>query len=317
MSLIFIDTNVFLNFYRRNTKHYSNLLDTLGKAKRFLFVTEQIPDELKRNKLRIAGDSFSSYRSQMGISNFDLPEHFLPQSSKLSEWNQKRGNLNDDENDLKADFKEHTEEILENISKSEDEVSSVLEDIFENSISPNDDQVKRAKRRHDIGNPPGKTKDPVGDQLSWVQLLDYLESSEDEKLWIITRDEDYYYEYKNELYFNPYLYDDLDDVLTNFEVFIFKRLSKGLNHFQDHEDIDFEELEAGEEMEEIESEEKSFESPATSLRDYYSYPDKCPACGTEDWIGSTPALRGKRPYLTIHIICENCSYAHDTMEPWK
>jgi predicted nucleic acid-binding protein len=318
MPVLFIDANIYIDFYRRNAKNYSSLLESIEKADRFIFVTNQIADEVRRNKVQIAGSSFEDFQSKLGISNFDLPEHLLEDEDTFANWNRDRDNLNKDERDLKEIFHDHTSEVLKKISRSEDKVSTVLESIFDQSVEPSDDHFERAKRRHTIGNPPGKPDDPVGDQISWIQLIDYINNENESSIWIITRDKDFFFEYNNECHINSFLYDDIESVVSDPDVFVFKRLSEGLNRFQDYEDIDLEDLPEDEELEEIKREEESFGSPGEGLRRYYSYPEKCPKCGTEDWHdGGGLGLRGKHPYLTIHLDCKNCDYIHDTEEPWE
>jgi len=51
-ALIFIDANQYLDFYQ--LKSGSKLLDLLVEQQKNIFVTKQVVDEVKRNKLRVA-----------------------------------------------------------------------------------------------------------------------------------------------------------------------------------------------------------------------------------------------------------------------
>jgi len=81
---------------------------------------------------------------------------------------------------------------LEAIVVGIDDVSKSLKPIFDLSITETAEQLERARRRKEIGQPPGKSKDSLGDEISWEQLLDG--STDKGEIWIVTGDSDYYIE---------------------------------------------------------------------------------------------------------------------------
>jgi hypothetical protein len=54
-------------------------------------------------------------------------------------------------------------DALSKISRSADDVSQRLENLFDNPISATNDEMCRARNRKETGNPPGKKGDPLGD----------------------------------------------------------------------------------------------------------------------------------------------------------
>jgi hypothetical protein len=58
--------------------------------------------------------------------------------------------------------------IMEKISQSNDEVSTVLTPLF---VPHREEELQRAKQRKECGQPPGKKAGPIGDQLTWEQIL--------------------------------------------------------------------------------------------------------------------------------------------------
>ena len=54
--LIFIDANIYLTFYEAKRDHLHKLLSSLKEASKYIFITEQIVDEVRRNQVRIFTD---------------------------------------------------------------------------------------------------------------------------------------------------------------------------------------------------------------------------------------------------------------------
>jgi hypothetical protein len=58
-----------------------------------------------------------------------------------------------------------------------------------------------------VATPPGKQTDPIGDQVTWEQILCRFVGKT--KLWIVTRDSDYGSMYGGKGFFNQFLYEEL------------------------------------------------------------------------------------------------------------
>ena len=155
--VIFIDANVYLRFYDTSGPKIKGLLKGLVEIREKIFITDQIRDEVNRNKLNRAIKSFSEKRKVLGINDYIFPELFDEHhDKKLSKWNKKRTKITNQENDLKIEYSEIVSDILSPIMKSTDNVSVELDKVFNLSKSPSEDEIKAARIRKELGNPPEK-----------------------------------------------------------------------------------------------------------------------------------------------------------------
>jgi hypothetical protein len=84
----------------------------------------------------------------------------------------------------------------------------------------------------ECGNPPGKRSDPLGDQISWEQLLTHVKRAVHTDIWLITRDRDYLVKTENGLLLNPVLNTDLVSACgTQPRIHCYDNLSDGLTEF--------------------------------------------------------------------------------------
>jgi len=230
MDLIFIDTNIYLRFFDSNSKEFKRLLDDLIIVKSNIFVTNQIINEIERNKLNVFNKSISNYKKNVKISEVNLPEHIDGNNTrKLEEWNNKRRRIEEDNEKLIKELDVIFEENISNISISKDNVSLKLKSIFQNISHASSEEITLARIRKEIGNPPGKKEDPIGDQITWEQLLNKIPQIN--RIWIITNDFDFYSKFKTTCYLNPYLSQELLNKHSEIEINIFESLSDGLRHF--------------------------------------------------------------------------------------
>ena len=253
--VIFIDANVYLRFYDTSSPKMKLLLKFITEIKDKIFITEQIRDEVNRNKLQSAINSFSMNFKELGIKKSTLPEHFDENHDKrLAEWNKKRTNIIDKENVLKREYSKIVSDILMLIMKSTDNVSLELNKVFNLSKPPSEEEIKLARIRKELGNPPGKSGDPLGDQLSWQQFLSTYDNKE---VWIITDDRDFFSKYEKSLYLNPFLYNELKNKIDNNppEIYLFRFLSDGIEDFCAKTGCPLETLPSKEEMKQIRIEE--------------------------------------------------------------
>ncbi|ESA38342.1 hypothetical protein N836_33475 [Leptolyngbya sp. Heron Island J] len=255
-SLVFIDTNKYLDLYRINRD--KKLLELLLEQVDHIFVTQQIFDEFKRNKLSVAAESFKEKSKALRLTNFNLPDHLSSQSIDQDHTLQQLQSLGQDRKKLLNQFDSLLLKIIEQISRSEDDISKALSHIFANAVAPSSEELQRARNRRELGNPPGKKTDPLGDQLTWEEILTHFKGKK--RLWIISRDSDYDAAYGNQSFLNCFLYDELCRVTPEHEVYIFEDLSKGLQHFVKTTGVRAEKQLTPEETQEIEKEERSLPS---------------------------------------------------------
>jgi len=229
-ALLFIDANQYLNFYE--VSKGKKLLNALKEQKGYIFVTKQIRDEVQRRKLGIAARFFSRQFEQLKVRGFEVPDHLLGLSGRAA--SDLRSELTKLDGPLKranAALDRAANQSLEKISRSEDDVSKSLSILFRRAVEHSPEEIARAKQRKELGNPPGKRADPLGDQLSWEQLLTRCKDLS--KIWIVTRDSDYCSDCFGEILLNPLLYEDLLRECANktLAVFCFDNIDDALRHF--------------------------------------------------------------------------------------
>lgn len=236
MNILYIDANIFLEFYNSNKPEFKKLLNSIIEVKDKVFFTEQFKYEIDRNKLNVFKQSIDNYIKQVSITNTVLPEHLdKGNTSKLISWNSSRKELEIQIKNSNNELLQIFNETLENVSSSEDNVSKELSSLYNKSRKPTIDNLNKARIRKEIGNPPGKNNDPLGDQLSWEMLLDIIPNVN--RIWIISKDQDYYTENKDIFYLNPILKNDLIQINPAIEIRVFNKLSEALRDFNDLESI--------------------------------------------------------------------------------
>jgi hypothetical protein len=255
-SLLFIDTNKYLDLYRMDGG--KQVLMPLGEQIDYIFVTQQVFSEVQRNKILATVDYLKKKCKELKLESFGLPDHLS--STNINQ----RKNILDEMSDITQKIKNVNTKVdawalsvMEQISRSEDEVSKALSPIFAKAVSHSPQELQRAKDRRELGNPPGKSNNPIGDQLTWEQILSRFQGKK--RLWIISKDADYGTVYGGKGFLNCFLYDELCKIASEPEVYLFENTVKGINHFVNTTGVKAEMRLTPEEAEEIEREEKSLQ----------------------------------------------------------
>lgn len=229
--LLFIDANQYLDLYQ--IAEASELLPALEEQRDHILVTTQIVDEVLRRKV---------YATSVG-RNIQFEKLSLPKNGK-------------DVEKTKEEFKKQSHELLLQVSQSKDEVSSGLADLFARAVTPTEDEIGRAKLRKAFGNPPGKPRGALGDQVSWEQLLSQCRDKP--KLWIITKDSDYGTVHEGKMFLNAALYQELAGLYRSEPtVFCFDNITDGIEHFAETTGAKAEHLPSRKKAEEIKEEQRS------------------------------------------------------------
>ena len=285
-----------------------------------IFFTEQLGFEIDRNKLNIFRLSIDNYIKQVSLTATILPEHLDEDGSpKFTDWNKARKNLEKQISDSNTELLPILNDALNDIAISEDKVSKELSTIYAKAKVPSEKDIENARLRKEIGNPPGKRADPLGDQLSWEQLLNLVPGIS--QLWIVSTDRDYFTEHKKTLYLNPVLYQDLIKRNSKIVVKTFNILSEALRDFNNQ--IKIASIPSTEELDLISKTEAldltnlplsgstaSFIS--NSLASYK--PTFCPNCQLSNSFLDGTYLRSQYGGLTLQYICKNCGVQIDTGE---
>ena len=174
---VFIDSNAFLTLYSYDydpSPHLKKILKFLQGKKINLILTEQVVDEVGRNREKILG-RFLKQLSDWKESTLKIPQFCkdIPPSKAIK--NLSKGLYN-------KFLKQSREESLE--------VDKIFKEICENSniIKISSDVINEARERQDRGNPPGK-KGSYGDCINWEIILKKLPKREN--LYFIGGDFDF------------------------------------------------------------------------------------------------------------------------------
>jgi len=177
---VFIDTNVFLSFYHFTSDDLEELkkLRVLLKDEKVrLLLPDQVVFEFNRNRDSKIDDALKRLKDHKLI-------HQFPQFCKDYDEYEKIRSLQDDSKRALADLIQKAEEDIGAAKLKADDVIRGLFDAAD-TLPTTDELYHRARRRTDIGNPPGD-KGSVCDRLIWEHLLESVPDGQD--LHIVTAD---------------------------------------------------------------------------------------------------------------------------------
>ena len=191
--LIFIDTNILLDFYRDpGQRKYASLLKGIKEIQERLILTSQIEAEFKANRQKRIIESIAGLRWPSDI-NLSVPG-LLSDADSAKKIEQ-----------LKKEIRMRCDKLkvsLEDILCSPDDhdpVWKVLEPIFSkdseynlNFSHPKRKEIEQiALERYQKGQPPRKVQDhSIGDAISWEWILECSKKSQRDVI-VVSRDSDY------------------------------------------------------------------------------------------------------------------------------
>ena len=253
--VLFIDANQYLNLYRIVSG--KKLLAALQEQQAHILVTAQVVDEVHRQKVKVTASFLADSVKKLELHSIAVPDHLLSTvDDRVVHIRDQLQKIREKVNETKEEFKKLTHDLLEQVSQSKDEVSKVLAGLFSQAVAPNEGELQRARARKERGNPPGKKSDPLGDELSWEQILSQCQDKP--RLWIITKDSDYGTEHEGKIFLNAALYQELARLYQSEPaVFCFDNIADGLKHFADTTGAKAEKLPTPEETEQIKKEQES------------------------------------------------------------
>jgi len=180
---IFIDANIFLNFYDFNDedlKQLKKLVNLIDRGGILLYVTKQLKDEVERHRDSKVSNSFKRFKDSR--CNLEMPVICKTyQEYEVIKRLQEALDKNKTElaNKLWAD--------IENRTLKADEIISAL--FGAGKFIDSDPFISKARVRHVKGNPPGKKDNSYGDEINWETLIKEVPDNTD--FVIISKDGDY------------------------------------------------------------------------------------------------------------------------------
>ncbi|WP_424989299.1 PIN domain-containing protein [Flagellimonas sp.] len=206
-ALIFIDTNIFLDFYRIRKSNVSlKYLEEIEKHFDLIITTSQVEMEFKKNRQSVILESIGEVKK---INNVNISVPAILADAKAVEMIEKsKKNISKKQKDLR----ERIEKILKNptyhdpVFKSLQKLFSYKSDINLNRANKVRFTIRNfAKKRFILGYPPRKkTDNSIGDAVNWEWIIRCAENT-GKHIIIVTRDSDFGCVYDNDSHLNDWL----------------------------------------------------------------------------------------------------------------
>ena len=250
------------------------LLPYASALRPHMLVTEMLVREVNRNRLSTYSDYRRGFKTQEAKFPAVFP-HYTKDDHEKDEFDKEYTTLMrtcDSSIRKLSDFIDDAhDKNVKAILQGNDYVSLSLQNLLNDPISATDAQLTRARMRREVGDPPGKNKDPLGDQLTWEQLLNA--ARERDVVWIVTTDHDYYYVHNDEVFLHPTLSAELNAVPGVSEIHCFNRLGDFFDNLRGTGILEAENLPPPDLTKAANTEIAAIESPSERYVDLSRYPD--------------------------------------------
>ena len=173
-ALIFIDTNIYLDFYRiRRSDISMSYLELIDKNKKHIITGSQIEMEFKKNRQKVILESLKKFKTP-DWHNLSAPA-LLAESQAMLQIEKKKKEIGTQQRKVNAKI----EKMLNNPSRN-DPVFTTLNRLFRYKSKTNLDRGKKirfnvrnlARKRFVLGYPPRKKDDiSIGDAVNWEWVI--------------------------------------------------------------------------------------------------------------------------------------------------
>lgn len=223
MKLLFIDSNIFLNFYDfhdEDLTQLAKLVDFIKSGEIKLFLTSQVCDEVKRNRevrLKGAYGQFVDSRPTLPMPPFCKHYDEYVDIKRVQSILDK----------LKAQLSKKLWDDIQKHTLKADEVIQGL--ISVSQIIESDAYLPQSIKRHQLGRPPGKKDRSYGDEINWEALLAEVEG--EGEFILLSKDGDYSHPIDENLA-KDYLVEEWKKAHPDNEIFFYKSLTR---FFSEHD----------------------------------------------------------------------------------
>ncbi len=231
--LLFVDTNIYLDFYRIRNEVKTPFLDHLEAIKDVLIVTDQVEMEFKKNRQSAIIEGLNGLSKP---TNIQIPGILKNDKSATA--------LQNDQDKIKKrvnKLKQRMERILEEPSRN-DVVYQTLQRLFKKKKKGTDlyrgskerySTRRLARKRFFLGYPPRKKNDTsLGDSINWEWIV-HVAKEHNADIWIVSRDSDYGATYDNNGYINDWLRQEFRErVNKKRKIHLCPKLSTALKEFE-------------------------------------------------------------------------------------
>ena len=230
--LLFIDTNIWLDFYRARNETGLELLEKAEAISDQIIVSYQLESEFKRNRQTAILEGMQELKAptqiaRLGIFSGAKATQIMNKSLKEAERRVK-------------DLRKRLSRALDDPSAN-DPVYQACQRIFHKNDSlalTREDKLRfrvrrLAFRRFLHGCPPRKRNDTsIGDAINWEWMV-HCAQQQGAELVIVSRDSDYGVTFDNKSYINDHLRQEFSErVSKKRKLLLYVRLSEALKHFQ-------------------------------------------------------------------------------------
>lgn len=230
--LLFIDTNIYLDFYRIQNEVKASFLEHLEAIGENLIVTDQVEMEFMKNRQSTILQGMEELKDPGKISVPSL----LKNDESATDLERDQKNISEK---IKA-LKTQLGHVLENPVKH-DKVYQALQRLF--SKKDEIDLYRKHEKRHEVielaekrfllGYPPRKNKDTsIGDSINWEWII-YVAEAKNADIWIVSRDRDYGAIQGSKGFLNDWLKQEFSERINEKqEVVLCPKLSLALREFE-------------------------------------------------------------------------------------
>jgi predicted nucleic acid-binding protein len=231
-ALIFIDTNVFLDYYRvRGDTGTLSLLKHVDTHRQQIITTGQVEMEFKKNRQRVILESLKNLKAPEWASLTAPP--FLAEPRAIGILRRHRTSTEQQVRKMQTQI----ERVLRNPAQH-DTVYAITQRLFKAESPYNLDRSKTirrqirslARKRFSLGYPPRKDHDlSLGDAINCEWLIHCAIGSKCRRLIIVSRDSDYGVRHPKGPILNDWLVQEFKDRVSRKRTLILTdRLSEGL-----------------------------------------------------------------------------------------
>lgn len=170
---LFIDANIFLDFYHLSggdIEELKKLVALVENGDIVLFATPQLREEIKRNRDAKISDAMRDFRkASFKVSFPAFCKHY-------NEYEELRGHIKD----ANRKHAELVETAMDDVKGRCLRADILIDNLLGKSteIEPVVKLFNAALKRFRLGNPPGKKKVTLGDEINWESLLEGVPDKE-------------------------------------------------------------------------------------------------------------------------------------------
>ena len=264
--LLFVDTNVLLDFYRSSTDVGLHLLDKLDRMHTRTIISYQVEMEFKKNRQKVILDALK--KLDRTDSKAEIPA-FLRGAKAIKSISRSRERIASQVHRLRT----RTQTLMANPTTN-DPVYKPIQRLFRDQTPYNLSREKKerykirrlAKKRFILGYPPRKERDTsIGDAVNWEWIVECATQSGDGVV-IASRDSDYGITFGEASYLNDWLLQEFRSrVSKKRPILLTSKLTEA-----------FKLMNVGVSSEEEKEEAKLIEARRTRMRPEFGY-------GTKEW----------------------------------